>query len=479
MPGDSERRVPTLIAAVYRTYAICTSDGKFSFEATLSRLGVNPMNEDNRKIFNQLGKICRYWDICINLATFSRAYPSFAGNISLEALRPYGPNQAAVCTPGHPLCYVHAEIQLIFHYMLHKAGSDFVPRVLGTSKAACYLCNLFISFHNEYFVSKTHGQLYNQWTVPDLANVRPQDQASIRQVIQGMNTAIMKDTLRNRGQAKKRQNPMDSWTSFHGKCPAPPASDTSTVLSQRIKRSPANDPLMFRNRQSVLESHDPDMINGGSDMANQLILDLVSDKAKHVRRAKDLHIPKDTEKEEIVESPGARSLTVERAQSSLSRVIRSSDQLFQHSAPSIFPNESIQLTDSASDQSSTATLQPVTRHGEARSSHESVDLVSNSSINLNGIFSPIQRRITASSPLCLHTPSFNLEIQCEDNTIGEITMLPDYQSEKEVSLRHVDVALLDVEKDLILERGEDSAALDLELYSKGQATLSMVSLKWL
>lgn len=62
---------------------------------------------------------------------------------------------------------IHAEIQLLFHCE-QKSEVRLKPRVICASKNACYLCNLFLSLHDQFYTPKTHGRLYPQWTLPDL-----------------------------------------------------------------------------------------------------------------------------------------------------------------------------------------------------------------------------------------------------------------------------------------------------------------------
>jgi hypothetical protein len=59
---------------------------------------------------------------------------------------------------------LHAEIQLILNYQ-----QDFGllrPRVLCSSKSACYLCQLLITLHGQYYIPSTHGKLYDTWKWP-------------------------------------------------------------------------------------------------------------------------------------------------------------------------------------------------------------------------------------------------------------------------------------------------------------------------
>ncbi|KFY80281.1 hypothetical protein V499_00835, partial [Pseudogymnoascus sp. VKM F-103] len=60
---------------------------------------------------------------------------------------------------------VHAEIQLLFFYELHPHLPR--PRIICSSKSACYLCNLFFSLHGVFHIRRSHGRLYEKWTLPD------------------------------------------------------------------------------------------------------------------------------------------------------------------------------------------------------------------------------------------------------------------------------------------------------------------------
>ncbi|MCJ1462819.1 hypothetical protein MMC07_001422 [Pseudocyphellaria aurata] len=60
---------------------------------------------------------------------------------------------------------VHAEIQLLFFYELSPGRQR--PRVICSSKSACYLCDLFFKLHGQFHSPRTHGRLYEKWTLPD------------------------------------------------------------------------------------------------------------------------------------------------------------------------------------------------------------------------------------------------------------------------------------------------------------------------
>jgi hypothetical protein len=59
---------------------------------------------------------------------------------------------------------IHAEIQIIYHYEMHPV--KIRPRVICSSKSACFLCNLFIKLHGKFYIARTHGRLYEQWRLP-------------------------------------------------------------------------------------------------------------------------------------------------------------------------------------------------------------------------------------------------------------------------------------------------------------------------
>src|SRR5271167_475092 len=59
---------------------------------------------------------------------------------------------------------IHAEIQIIYHYELNPVPIS--PRVICSSKSACFLCNLFAQVHRKFYIARTHGRLYENWKLP-------------------------------------------------------------------------------------------------------------------------------------------------------------------------------------------------------------------------------------------------------------------------------------------------------------------------
>ncbi|MCJ1310387.1 hypothetical protein MMC25_004051 [Agyrium rufum] len=61
---------------------------------------------------------------------------------------------------------VHAEIQLLADLEIRPGPRR--PRVIASSKRACYTCNLFFSLHGKYHIHETHNKLYDKWNLPDV-----------------------------------------------------------------------------------------------------------------------------------------------------------------------------------------------------------------------------------------------------------------------------------------------------------------------
>jgi hypothetical protein len=59
---------------------------------------------------------------------------------------------------------IHAEIQLLFYCELKV--SKLSPRVVCSSKDACFLCNTFIFMHGKMHTPRAHGRLHPGWRLP-------------------------------------------------------------------------------------------------------------------------------------------------------------------------------------------------------------------------------------------------------------------------------------------------------------------------
>ena len=59
---------------------------------------------------------------------------------------------------------IHAEVQLVF--CLEQEQTNFPPRVICSSKDACFLCNMLNSIHGKFHIPRCHGKLYPGWRLP-------------------------------------------------------------------------------------------------------------------------------------------------------------------------------------------------------------------------------------------------------------------------------------------------------------------------
>jgi hypothetical protein len=66
---------------------------------------------------------------------------------------------------------IHAEIQLLYYCRTVLRTESLLPRVLCSSKSACWLCNAFILFDSKsntpkFYTPRCHGKLYPGWRLP-------------------------------------------------------------------------------------------------------------------------------------------------------------------------------------------------------------------------------------------------------------------------------------------------------------------------
>ncbi|CAD0093468.1 unnamed protein product, partial [Aureobasidium vineae] len=62
---------------------------------------------------------------------------------------------------------VHAEIQLLCFYESLESNPGIIrPRVICSEKHACFLCDIFIKAHAQFYTPSTHGTFYPRWRLP-------------------------------------------------------------------------------------------------------------------------------------------------------------------------------------------------------------------------------------------------------------------------------------------------------------------------
>lgn len=100
---------------------------------------------------------------------------------------------------------VHAEVQILLYYELNAQSRR--PRVICASKSACYLCDLFFRVHGGFDVPRSHGRIYDKWTLPDW---KPEDMGilhALNPVLTLFNRALENKIMKVLAEKTKRRSP--------------------------------------------------------------------------------------------------------------------------------------------------------------------------------------------------------------------------------------------------------------------------------
>lgn len=173
-----------------------------------------------------MGKISRYYSTTSELVCAARheTYRLFE-NINVESF------QIRVPTPLlRRECKVHAEIQLLFFYELHPELPR--PRFICSSKSACYMCNLFFSIHGGFHIPRTHGKLYDKWTLPTWLELPTERHSELNRV-----STLLKQTIDEKAvqasQRRRKKAHSDPRESFL----QPPAHYSSSRISSQVSQA--------------------------------------------------------------------------------------------------------------------------------------------------------------------------------------------------------------------------------------------------
>ena len=158
---------------------------------------------------------------------------------------------------------VHAEVQLLFHY--EHNSCKLPPRIICSSKQACFLCNLFFKMHGRFIVPNTHGRIYEKWALPSEGESTGNTNSDILTTIRDFVSAV-EETLLREAQSTRRPypDPNESIILQSAVCSQSNQSTTSTRISvsQRLARpeAPPHNGKMataiaFKDRTESLRSH--------------------------------------------------------------------------------------------------------------------------------------------------------------------------------------------------------------------------------
>ena len=159
-------------------------DIRQSLELALEQVAIQ-VDEIRIKAIREFDKVANYRHISERLSRLagSSKFRRLFQSLRFRFLDNYAPRM--VLERGR---FVHAKVQIVTFHRLE--GTRSMPMAIGTSKAACYLYNLFLSLHPQYTISATHGTLHDAWTIPDVLSYSVEDRMELRDVIQNMQTAL-------------------------------------------------------------------------------------------------------------------------------------------------------------------------------------------------------------------------------------------------------------------------------------------------
>lgn len=241
---------------VQESFAVCTTDGKYTIEETILGNGLDPSTMASSRCVRQVNKIGQYWGLCFYLAEVSRKYNSLFQNRSLHVLEPFATVKSAISSGQgkRTTCHVHAEMQLVVFYGQDLDRTLLKPRILGVSKSACFLCNIFIVTQGQFFITKTHGRLYHQWVIPDLATYTSNQREEYRRILATIDEKFLRIS-EEQASTRRRKYPMGSWLTLPNPLqPSPLSSNMGTVISEAAS-STNQPPKIPQNKLSTLAEH--------------------------------------------------------------------------------------------------------------------------------------------------------------------------------------------------------------------------------
>jgi hypothetical protein len=123
---------------------------------------------------------------------------------------------------------VHAEIQILFFY--EQRPYQPLPRAICASKSACYLCNLFLETHGKFVAPRTHGKIYDRWTLPPQSSLNPETIQRLLPMVHRFNRAVEETTLKAlKGEIGHYAPPNESVVAL-----GEPWSSHSTIVPQQL-----------------------------------------------------------------------------------------------------------------------------------------------------------------------------------------------------------------------------------------------------
>lgn len=196
------------------------------------KLSVLFNNSESRAVqdrgIGDVRKVANYWRICLSLAWCSRSYRKLFANAWWEPVPKYNPSTTSKLIGKQ---YVHAEVQLLVYYELSRPTTP--PRVIGSSKEACFLCDSFIRAHGGFCVSGAHRQMFSKWTVPDLNEYSLPTLDKFRRALALVAADVRREYDQSKTKTTGRQLPVQSVVNVHA---VYLETSSTSILSRRSQR---------------------------------------------------------------------------------------------------------------------------------------------------------------------------------------------------------------------------------------------------
>ncbi|KAI4137415.1 MAG: hypothetical protein L6R39_007305 [Caloplaca ligustica] len=467
----------TAIRATTATVPLSSSTGEDHPSSTLLQ----------SKHLKQVEKLGRYWDLCIFISKCASRYSKLFKNTRLEIQRPYIPTQTFKPNTRKPMrCYVHAEVQLITFYGIPPGTDGLTPRVLGVSKSACYLCDLFISLHGQFFISKTHGRLYDQWTVPNLESFSTTQRLQYRTILLEMYRTCQAKVLESSN--LKRLCPPESTYDFHAHLPLSPiAASTVTHLSSQVT---VRGPSPNQNVQDLTDGPKQPVSNESEEVSMavgnplQLPPGLNSHHPQSSRVQSELLID-ERQSQATIRAPSpnrdVQDLTNSPSEpiSNDSKKAPIADTNFVQMSPGLnshHPQSSTVHAEALENETQSGNL--VSSADEIASAHNNGSLApaspASSTIKHGTADSLHEHTLTHSKPYRLEIPGMLIYFESEDTKRGKVTV----KGSSTTTADAIDIDAITPGDVLEFHRQDGSSCIHLDLYRKAQRPIG-VDLEWL
>lgn len=185
--GSHTEQLGLLKVVVLRSFEVSTMESHNSLYERL-RNTCSDLNQARSSTALEIDKIGKYLELCHDTMRLARQpkYRPLFSNIRVE----YCQKPPMSKPEGSRIrCRVHGEVQLIMFYEEHPHQPP--PRAIGSSKSACFLCDLLISKHGQFKISHSHKRLYEPWTIPPVEWMNPEQTSRFNRIVQEMNVELV------------------------------------------------------------------------------------------------------------------------------------------------------------------------------------------------------------------------------------------------------------------------------------------------